>query len=317
MSETTINVNVSVKSNAKDRIQKLKEHGVNVDNLFALKGANGGEFVASIKDGMLEILQDDDPIFKCLQGQGTIPNRKLFRRWVTSQMFRMLCNPNVSYTEQLHRMGYEYQWRVLINELYAQYKMSTHNDAVNFQNRNMWFNKKVAHNMAVECNKLCDQKINGIKIRHCHGLPYKRIKGKDVFVSDIVRKILNPLHAAITPIICAGSAHELYQAVVDFHNLRCKLVGKLNNAQQNAAWVDAYKGSGAYFTLQNLIRFHGLVLKDENGKVLTLDNAEAYLDKLIKWYGEGCGWRILGILKEALKYNNINVVEKMREWRKK
>jgi alanine-synthesizing transaminase len=45
-------------------------------------------------------------------------------------------------------MGYEYQWKMLNNELYAQHKMMQNGDVDNFRDRNRWFNKRVVLDMA-------------------------------------------------------------------------------------------------------------------------------------------------------------------------
>ena len=82
-----------------------------------------------------------------------VPNRRLFRRWVMAQMFHMMSyTPHrskepVGVTNMIHRLGYDYQWKMLMDELYAQMKMSER-DAVNFTDRNRWFNTDVVMAMA-------------------------------------------------------------------------------------------------------------------------------------------------------------------------
>lgn len=56
-------------ASAKERIEALKNAGVDVSNLFAMTGANGGDFIAIHLHGNLEILSDDDPISSILQLQ--------------------------------------------------------------------------------------------------------------------------------------------------------------------------------------------------------------------------------------------------------
>ncbi len=47
----------------------------------------------------------------------------------------------------IHRLGYEYQWKMLLNELYAQMKMEN-KDPESFIERNRWFNINVVAIMA-------------------------------------------------------------------------------------------------------------------------------------------------------------------------
>ena len=133
---------------ARERIEALRGAGVDVSCLFAMQGAEGGEYIASNKDGKLTILDDNDPIFGSIMAQGTVPNNRLFRRWVMAQMFHMMSYTHyrekepAGVTEMIHRKGYDYQWKMLLNELHAQMKME-HKDITGFAERNRWFNRDV------------------------------------------------------------------------------------------------------------------------------------------------------------------------------
>lgn len=41
---------------AKERIEALKKAGIDVSNLFAMQGADGSDFVASVQNGVISIL---------------------------------------------------------------------------------------------------------------------------------------------------------------------------------------------------------------------------------------------------------------------
>ena len=86
---------------------------------------------------------------------------------------------------------------------------------------------------------------------------------------------------------------------------------------QSKAWIDAYKGSGAYFTMQNLIRFHGCVAYDDGGNRLDKLQSLDFIRIKARVYAQGEGWRLLAVLKKMLTDNNINIKKKMAEWRKK
>ena len=171
-------------ASAKERIEALK-------NLFAMTGANGGDFIAISLHGNLEILSDDDPIFQHLTISGTVPNRKLFRRWVMAQMFHMLSvkngatNEPIGFTNILHRRGYEYSWKQLQDELYAQVKMLQHNDANNFVARNRFFNQRVAYEMTMCYIKELKKFVNNKKVKKCKGIPYVTIGGRHIFKADV------------------------------------------------------------------------------------------------------------------------------------
>lgn len=304
---------------AQERIDALRNAGVDVNNLFAMKGANGGEYIASNKNGRLVILDDNDPIFDHIISQGTVPNRRLFRRWVMGQMFHMMSYvpyrqiEPAGVTYMIHSLGYEYQWKMLLNELHAQMKMEGR-DAMNFADRNRWFNAEVVVAMAEDYIAQLTKRVDALKERKCKGIPYKRINNRNIFVLDLQDKLYKPFGKAIAHIRQAKNAVQLYNAAKKFNELRIRMAW---NTPQCKAWVDAYKGSGAFFTMQNLIRFHGCTAIDDNGKRLDKYQSLAFLSAKAEMYQDGEGWRLLAVLKKMLSDNNIDIKKKMSEWRRK
>lgn len=303
---------------AKERIEALRAAGVDVSNLFAMQGSGGGEYIASNKDGHLTMLKDDDPIFRQIIAQGDVPNRRLFRRWVMAQMFRMMTSTDyrsdrsVGVTEMIHRLGYEYQWKMLLDELRAQMKMEGC-DPENFADRNRWFNIEVVSAMAEDYVKRLKERIASMKVRKCKDVPYKRIGSRNVFMEDMEAKIYRPLQTALSGIRKSWNAAQLYNAARRFNKVRLKMP---YNTPQCKAWVNAYKGAGAFFTMQNLIRFHGCTAVNDKGKRLDKYRSLAFLSSKADAYKDGEGWRLLAVLKKLLDDNNIDIEKKMAEWRK-
>lgn len=306
---------------AVERINALKAAGVDVSNLFAVEGVSGDDFIVRNVNGELRTLDESDPIFDVIRQGGNILNRKLFRRWVMAQMFRMLyseTNPgkgHASYAEKLRSLGYDYQWKMLEDELYAQRKMFYHDDMESYKARNRWFNKEVVVQMAREYSDLLTLHIENLPVRKCKGVPYKHIGGRNVFVDDIYNKVMKSIYQAVNMILCANTPEELYRAVATFNRNRISLD---RDAPQHKAWVDAYKGSGAYFTLFNMLFFHGCILRGRNGKMLSKHKSLRYLEE----YAEECssnkeGYKMLGVLRQALKDNHIDIDAKFKEWAKK
>lgn len=304
---------------AEERIEALRNAGVDVSCLFAMRGANGGECLASNKGGKLVVLDDNDPLFDIIISQGTVPNRRLFRRWVMAQMFHMMSytpyrsKEPLGVTEMIHRLGYEYQWKMLMNELYAQMKMES-KDPESFIERNRWFNANVVEAMARDYTIQFKERVDALKVRKCKGIPYKRISGRNIFVSDLVIKLYYPLDMAMARIRQAKNAAQLYNAAKNFNDLRIKMS---SNTPQSKAWIDAYKGSGAYFTMQNLIRFHGCVAYDDGENRLDKTQSLDFIRIKAMMYANGEGWRLLAVLKKMLNDNNIDIKKKMAAWRKK
>ena len=301
---------------AQERIEALSRAGVDVSNLFAMQGSTGGEYVVSNKDGKLSILADDDPIFRAILSQGTVPNRRLFRRWVMAQMFHMLSYKErfrkepVGVTEMIHRMGYEYQWRMLLDELHAQMKMESR-DLASFSERNRWFNVRVVEAMAQEYVENLTRYVGAQPVKKCEGVPYKRVGGENIFEQDLYNKLYGPLNRAAGRIRSAKNAAQLYNAAKAFDDLRVRLP---RETPQCKAWIDAYKGAGASYTMQNLLRFHGCTLIDDHGEQLDKDRSLIFLSLQADRNKNGGGWRMLAMLKKMLDDNGIDIQKKMKEW---
>ena len=275
--------------------------------------------VASNKDGLLTMLDDDDPIFRQITGQGDVPNRRLFRRWVMAQMFHMMTCTDyrsgkpVGVTEMIHRLGYEYQWKMVLDELHAQMRMEGH-DPENFADRNRWFNAGVIAAMAENYVKRLKEHIASQKVKKCKGIPYKRVGSRDIFVEDLETKVYHPLQTAVHGIRSAKDAVRLHAATRKFNKLRVRMP---YDTPQCKEWVNAYKGAGAFFTMQNLIRFHGCTAVNDRRRRLDKYQSLAFLSAKAEEYKDGEGWRLLAVLKKMLADNDIDIRKKMAEWRKK
>lgn len=112
----------------------------------------------------------------------------------------------------------------------------------------------------------------------------------------------------------AKNAAQLYKAAKTFNDMRISMVW---DTPQCKEWVDAYKGSGAFFTMQNLIRFHDCLAIDDAGNRLDKSLSLAFVSAKAELYKNGEEWRLLAALKKMLNDNNINVRRKVAEWHKR
>lgn len=316
---------------AEKRIAALRAAGYDMSRYFAF----GDEQVIEIKDGKavpVDFAQFGDAFDeteKVIVKGGYIDNWSLFRRWVTAQMFHMLADMKdgkYSFNEVLQRKGYEYQWKMLEREIFAQTKMRKHGDSVNFKARNLWFNGHVAASMAhdyidklrkyIEENLIFRYNSRGVKVyKHtCKGAGYIRLANNDIFVDDLRRKVYAPLYDMASQMEGARDVDELYTVIRKFNKTRKHLQWR---TKQSIAFIDAYKGSGAFYTMRNLIIFHGAHFGNgsSTGRRMTKAQSLSYLaDRAEKYTGEG--WRMLGVLKELISDSGISVQGKLDEWRK-
>jgi len=322
-SENDSNLKNKTAMKASKKIQAMKAAGIDVTNFFAVTNAEGVESIARIENGNMTFLADDDPIIITIIRGGTVPNRRLFRRWVMAQVFHMLTqkkwgtNKPVGFLTALQNKGYRYSWEMLIEEVRVQAKLEML-DQENFIQRNRWFNKQVASNMAADYLKQLHEHVEQKKkkCRHCKGNPYITLYGTNIFVSDLRKKVFNPLEKYEQMIKSAANMIDLYQAVVDFYR-GVKEFYSPYELTMSAAFKDAYKGAGGYFTMRNLIMFHGCAMFSSKGNRLVESSSLRELDKLAEAYKNGEGWRMFGAMKELIAKNGIDIEAKMAEWRTK
>ena len=312
-------------SKAEMRIATLKAKGIDTSCYCTL----GTDQVVKIENGKAIPVEMMDEVEKKMVEGGYINHYTLFRRWVMSQMFRMLrkqeqdgCN----FTELIQDHGYEYSWRVVERELNAQVKMLKHGDNENFGARNRWFNNETVEEMANQYIGVLKQYIDGNltyrmsrdgKVRlwkhTCNGIPYVRFRGKNIFVKDLNRKVFLPLENVVRDIKRSSDSRHLYEAVVKFNSLRKKMKGSTRMSQW---FINSYKGSGAYFTCKNLIMFHGATFRN-SGMYMGRKKSLMYLeDKANEYSKSNEAWRMMGVLKQLIRDSDISISKKIDEWKK-
>lgn len=304
---------------AAEKIEALRKAGVNVDNLFSMKGASGQEIIARMENGNLSVVPDNDPIFAAIMGRGTVPNRRLFRRWVMAQVFHMLNfksyrGNNTGFIAALENKGYKYQWKMVLEEMRVQAKLATE-DPENFALRNRWFNDDRIMQMANDYMEQLAAHINKLKVRHCKGVPYVKLGGANVFTADIQTKVLNPIAKTMLKIGEADSPRKLYYAVRSFVST-IQHWWFTNDARMAQAFKDAYKGSGAYFTMKNLILFHDASFRNGCIKLGQKKSLTMLENKANEYAASQEGWRLFGVMKKLIADSGINIEKKMAEWRK-
>lgn len=309
-------------SKAEMRIATLKAKGIDTSCYFPM----GADEVVKIENGKAIPVEMMDEVEKKMVEGGYINHYTLFRRWVMSQMFRMLrkqVDQRTSFTQLIQNHGYEYSWRVVERELNAQAKMYKNGDSENYVARNRWFNNDiVADMMESYISRLHDHVENKLMYRKnaeghdvykhtCNGNPYVRIGGKNVFVSDLEKKVFFPLRRLVREVSSTPDVAKAHAAIVKFNRLRKKMQ---SDTKMDQFFINAYKGSGAYFTCKNLILFHGATFRD-GGKFLGQKKSLRYLEEKAQEYRTE-GWRMMGVLKQLISDSGISISAKIDEWSK-
>lgn len=303
VSSTSQSTSSKPKKTATERIAALKAAGVDVSCYFPM----GEEMIVRVKDGIPSQVTDDDPVFTRIAEGGYIAHSRLFRRWVMAQMFRMLRDmqrDGRDFTAVLQQHGYDYSWKMLEHEFLAQHKMAKHGDGAAFAERNRWFSRDVAVAMAEDYLDHIQRLIPTLREHLCRKRPYKRICGVNVFTNEIDFKFIAPIRRAIDDIRRADNPCRLHKAVTSFNRQRHHLRWQTKQAK---AFVDAYKGAGAYFTMKNLILFHGARFPERPSEQQSL----RMLEDISRHYE---GWELLGAMKQLIIASGISIEKKMSEW---
>ena len=311
-----------------ERMNVLANAGVDVSKFFNVILPNGDVVKMTMGDNGVPIVVNDvadDPILNQIIEDGYVRNTKLHRRWVMAQMFRMLNFQSYygrehGYDAYLRTYyGYMYQFDMMLEEVRILSKLEDR-DAESFNERSQFFTKDVIVRTYKDYLVQLKAYIDSQKPKNCKGVPYKRVKGQNVFVDDLHKKVYGPIEGCILRIERAKNYKELYGILKAFNSEMIKLRW---NTPKCKVWIDAFKGSGAYYTLKNLVMYHNCKIVDVQGskrygstRTETVYNSgieavKFIQSKLNEYKGEG--WRYMAMLKKCIADNNFSFEQRMKE----
>lgn len=257
----------------------------------------------------------EDPVYNQIITDGYVRNTKLHRRFVMAQMFRMLnwedADGNKGYDAYLRtHYSYMYQFSMMEEELRVLSKLETRDEEA-FKERSSFFTKDVVISMYKDYLKKLRQYIDKLNVRHCKGIPYKRIGNVDIFCSDLVKKVYMPVENLIWCIQRAKNYENMYGFVRRFNQYQ--LIKLPFETPKAYAWKDAFKGAGAYYTLKNMIMFHNVKIgegvESKNYKFLlfrTFLSTEASLTFIKDRLGKYEGYQYFALLKQTIADNDFD-----------
>ena len=296
--------------NKNERMEKLNEMGINTGKYFTVALDNGTK-VHLIIDENGNAKQVDDVICNQIIEDGYVRNTKLHRRFVMAQMFSALNyvswdRKREGYNEWLKNFGIKYQFEMMLEEVRVLGKLQER-DAETFLERSNFFTREVVARTMFDYIEKLKAHINSNKTYKCKGVPYKKVKGENIFVEDLDKKIYAPMRMDIRKVQIARNYNEIYKALKIFMN---KMITIPYTTTKCKDWIDAYKGEGAFYTLKNLVMFHncGIVVWDnekfENRMAYGIEAVKVLNERLYEYKGEG--WRMFALMKKVIADNGIN-----------
>ena len=312
-------------NNRENRMEALKVNGINVGKFFDVQLPNGGSIRMTLNEDGVPVVANEtakDPILNQIIEDGYVRNTKLHRRWVMAMMFRMLNYKSWKGNESgydaclRNNYGYMYQFDMMLEEVRVLSKLELR-DKESFDERSHFFTKGVVVSTCNDYLEKLKEHVNDLNDRKCKGVPYKRIKGKDIFVTDLDKKVYNPILRQIWRIERAQNYTELYKELKKFVDSMINLPWQTKKCK---VWMDAYKGSGAYYTLKNLVMYHGCNIYDIQAREAHrydsgIEAVKFIQSKLDKYAGEG--WRYMAMLKKCIEDNHFDFGQRMMEIYKK
>lgn len=298
--------------NKNERMNKLNAMGVNTGKYFTVNLENGAK-VHIIVDENGNPTKVEDIIANSIIEDGYVRNTKLHRRFVMAQMFQGLNyiswdKSRTGYNEWLKNYGIGYAFDMMLEEIRVLSKLEER-DRDTFVERAHFFTRDVIAKTMEDYVVALTAHINTLPSKNCKGVPYKRIKGDNIFVVDIDKKIYVPLRSDIYRIKYASNYNELYRIVKSFMH---KMISIPYGTPKSKAWIDAYKGEGAFYTLKNLVMFHGCGIKVSAYDVRYGERAVAFLNEKLNEY-KGEGWRMFALMKKVIADNNFDFKARMAE----
>ena len=295
----------------------------------------------ALTGGNSDVLKTVMELVGKIEDSGYLDVNGIVRRWIPSQCLEMVFSREGFHAYLIGR-GYDYSWKVLMDELKKQAKLYAEKDMEAYAERHRWYNGLVAKDMANGYIYQLRKYVEGLRTHSCKHRLYKKVKcqwmnyGKGIFV-DQLSMFFEKLERISVTIATSRTAKTLYEAVIRFNNLRQQIKFTPADDAMSKSFINAYKAAGAYYTMKDLIMFEGCLMQiDNNGStdevsfwdmrqnhnkrkfVQTEESLIALENKasdIIKSGVNDCGYMMLGLLKDFLHYNNFNLETTKNKWR--
>lgn len=332
--KTNTKENKTMKNSRENRMEALKAANIETGKYFSVtlpEGLKPGSTinVTISEDGSPVIVSpekkrnsEEESFLSQIYEDGYVRNTRLHRRWVMAQMFRMLNYKSLvtgksGYDSYLNdHYGYQYQFEMMLEEIRVLSELQDR-DPEAFVERSRFFIPDV---VSATCNDYINKLeiyVNKLPVHKCKGIPYKKVFGRNIFVEDLNRyvyysQIINLADVERVVISIRKlkfSYKDLYKALRKF----CANMYRLpNETPKCKEWKDAFKGEGSYYTLMNLIKFHGCRVPGVKGNMLSMKDSLADVENAVDQY-RGLYYKLFAYMKYVIKANDFDFNKRMKE----
>lgn len=324
------------------RMQILAEAGQDTSKYFNLSlnnvpvgipvQVNIGGMMYDLTPCNVETDEHFDEVCKNILDNGFVFNRRTDGRFVVAQTFKMLNAISFnSKTRQCedgwdaclrNEYGYMYQFEMMKDELKRLAKMERDNDP-EFARLSRFFTKEVVIKTCEHYIKQLKKHVDGLtydetgkkrKLKKHRGMEYIHLSGiagqdyrGNVHVKDL-DIVYSPLNKYLYNMRNCKTYKDLHEELCDF----MKFMPELNfDTPKCGAWKDAFKAKGAYVTLLNIIKFHGVTINPEMDVYRNIN----YVEDFAKTHRNEL-WRLHTLLKSVIEINNFDLKKSIESQKK-
>jgi len=202
------------------------------------------------------IFADDDPILKQIGKGGFIKNNELFRRWITAQTFRLIRGKDGWTAAVRKRYKTDYVFKQTVQELELQVKLQRR--GIKKDRRFLFFTLDDFISILKDLDRVsCCRHLDEYELNCLRGIT--SLKDLLDFVNKHRRTFIFSYRTTFLP----------------------------------PRWLNCFKGAGAYYTLQNIIRTHGLILPGCNSMQESLNTVESLYNEIVSYCPSQRRWDIM------------------------
>lgn len=334
--KTNTKENKTMRNSRENRMEALKAANIETGKYFSVtlpEGLKPGSTinVTISEDGSPVIVSpekkrnsEEESFLSQIYEDGYVRNTRLHRRWVMAQMFRMLNYKSLvtgksGYDAYLNdHYGYQYQFEMMLEEIRVLAELQDR-DMEAFNERSRFFIPDVVSFTCEDYINKLEAFINKLPVHKCKGVPYKKVFGRNIFVEDLNKYVYYPQKsnfADVKLVVINIRNHSITFSYKDLYRVLRKFCANMyklpNETPKCKEWKDAFKGEGSYYTLMNLIKFHGCRVPDEEGNMMSLKDSLADVESAVEQY-RGLYYKLFAYMKYVIEANNFDFNKRMKE----
>jgi hypothetical protein len=210
---------------------------------------------------------------------------------------------------------YQYQWKTFINELKAIRRMQS--DSTDMIIRTKFFNVQLYIKMLKDYRSVINE-IPDKKYGSYWGGRYGKWAVRDTCSGKIISKedAIKYVTSFIDNATETNKLHRLHKiSKKDVLNTIIKdakvflqtMPIKYRYTPKSKAWINAFKANGAYYTMDNMIKFHGCRFKNDMSEMLSLDESLSELKRSVETCRPAEFYKLFGLMKEFIEYNEYDI----------